>query len=179
LVVSLFFSGCEQKHESQAQTPTVQTAQSYTFNQLGAKPLEVIPTAGRIPKFQNLTFPEYAGKIVFLDFFKTDCNPCRSMIPHLENLQKKYKDQMVILGVLVEDRPLESIADFVKFFNISYPIIEPGKNYELTELVGGVSAVPTMVIYNPKGEYVTHYLGAIPEAMIENDIKRILQKDKQ
>lgn len=33
-----------------------------------------------------------------------------------------------------------------------------------------------MILYDPNGKYHTHYMGAVPEEMIELDIKKALEK---
>ncbi len=55
------------------------------------------------------------GKNVYvIEFWATWCKPCRDGIPHLTALQKKYKDQgLVVIGVTDERNPKE-VAPFVQ-----------------------------------------------------------------
>ena len=43
------------------------------------------------------------GKIYVVEFWATWCPPCRTSIPHLTEMQKKYKD-VVFIGVSVFER---------------------------------------------------------------------------
>jgi cytochrome c biogenesis protein CcmG, thiol:disulfide interchange protein DsbE len=53
-----------------------------------------------------------AGKVVFVDFWASWCNPCRESFPVLNELSKKYADRgLVIVGVNLD----ESKADMDRF----------------------------------------------------------------
>ncbi|NLG41631.1 MAG: redoxin domain-containing protein [Phycisphaerae bacterium] len=54
------------------------------------------------------------GKNVYvLEFWATWCRPCRESIPHLTELQRKYKDQgLVVIGITDENNP-KAVAPFV------------------------------------------------------------------
>ncbi len=44
------------------------------------------------------------GKVYVVEFWATWCPPCRKSIPHLTELQEKYKDrQVTIIGVTMEE----------------------------------------------------------------------------
>ena len=53
------------------------------------------------------------GKTIFvIEFWATWCGPCRMTIPHLTELQKKFKDQQVVV-IGVSDEPADTIQPFV------------------------------------------------------------------
>jgi thiol-disulfide isomerase/thioredoxin len=62
------------------------------------------------------------GKVHVVEFWATWCGPCKVSIPHLTELQKKYKDRVTITGVSIwEVRPggedtsyLDQVAAFVE-----------------------------------------------------------------
>jgi cytochrome c biogenesis protein CcmG/thiol:disulfide interchange protein DsbE len=43
--------------------------------------------------------PSLAGKFVLIDFWATWCGPCRQSIPHLNQLQAEFKEQLVVIGL--------------------------------------------------------------------------------
>ena len=170
-VAFTLFSGCSKNSDGKnGETGSV------LLNTIDGNKLEVVYSEGHIKKFKDLNISGYDNKIVFLDFFSTSCGPCRDEIPHLVNLQEKYKDDFAVIGVLVENKTLDQIKDFVQLFNINYQVTDAGKEYIMTDLVGGVRGIPAMFMFDKSGKYFTHYIGAVPQAMIENDIKKILAK---
>jgi thiol-disulfide isomerase/thioredoxin len=122
-------------------------------------------------------FENYKGKVVLLKFFATWCPPCKAEIPHLNNLIKKYKGDFVVLSVLLEkDKPNDFVEKFIKKYNIQYPITNSSVNFDLASAVGGVSAIPTMYLFNAKGLVYQNYKGAVKEEILDNDIKQAMEK---
>ena len=87
---------------------------------------------GQVTSAQELTFGSKAPKLELKKFIKgeevksfekdkiyvvelwaTWCGPCRTTIPHLTELQKKYKD-VTIIGVAVMEEDQNAVADFVE-----------------------------------------------------------------
>ncbi len=52
------------------------------------------------------------GKIYVVEFWATWCGPCRVSIPHLSELQKKYKDA-IFIGVSVWEQSQDKVKPFV------------------------------------------------------------------
>ncbi|MCK4442020.1 MAG: TlpA family protein disulfide reductase [Sulfurovaceae bacterium] len=132
------------------------------------------------------TFSKIKQPIVLINFLATWCPPCIGQIPHLNNLQKKYKDSLYILGTLIyndgiKDKDVEKfiisqkinffiskdINNSIKFGNFIAPKLKLKPNFSL----------PLMILFL-NGKYYTHYEGSIPEEMIESDIKQALDKIK-
>lgn len=53
------------------------------------------------------------GKIYVVEMWATWCGPCKTTIPHLTELQKKYKD-VTIIGVAILEEDPDAVADFVE-----------------------------------------------------------------
>jgi len=56
------------------------------------------------------------GKNVFvLDFWATWCGPCHMSMPHLSQLQKKYRDKgLIVIAVAMSDESPSTVKSFVK-----------------------------------------------------------------
>ena len=176
-----FLNGCESKNEKEAVSKNTPVASSSAKTSPKAEERAVTLTDinGRelVLKQVNNGFKiEGSDKILMVDFFATWCPPCKAEIPHLVNLQNKYKDKIKIIGILMEEnKDMEELKSFIKYFNINYDIFVGRGNYELASLLGGVSSIPLLIMYDKDGNYITHYMGAVPEEMIEKDIQRAIE----
>ena len=122
------------------------------------------------------------GKVVIYDIFATWCPPCRKAVPHLSSLQEKYKDDLIIIGITIEDNVLNAkLEDFKTTYNANYIFVNSDANRPLADKIvdslglGDRYPIPVMALYKD-GKYITHYIGAIEEEFIESDIKRALRK---
>lgn len=169
----LFFSGCSsEKKKTDENSSTAKEEiknEKIVLQDISGK--EIIVTSLE----KGFSFAGYENKIVLVNFFTTWCPPCKAEIPHLVNLQEKYKDNFVIISVLLEEnKSNEEINSFVKYNNINYVITNSLENFKLAQSAGGVKNIPLMFLYDKNGKYSTHYVGAIPEEMIDADIKKVL-----
>jgi len=53
------------------------------------------------------------GLPIILDFHATWCRPCKMLAPHLQAIQNKYKNQLVIYKIDVDKEP-----ELAKLFNV-------------------------------------------------------------
>ncbi len=175
-----FLSGCESKSTKESVSKEPSPSASRTVSKAEERTVVLTDVNGKklVLKQVNNGFKiEGNDKILMVDFFATWCPPCKAEIPHLVNLQNKYKDKIKIIGILMEEnKDIEELKNFIKYFNINYDIFVGRGNYDLASLLGGVSSIPLLVMYDKDGNYITHYMGAVPEEMIERDIQRALDE---
>jgi len=86
----------------------------------------------------------WAGKVVLVNFWATWCGPCREEIPALVDLQERYRDRMVILGLSVDTRPASEVAAFAQQYHVNYPVAIVGD--DVVQAFGGVPAVPSTFV---------------------------------
>ncbi len=122
------------------------------------------------------------GKVVIFDIFATWCPPCRGAATHLTSLQEKYKDDLIIIGITIEDNiPNSKLQDFREKYNANYTLVNSNQNRPLADIIvnelklGDRYPIPIMALYKD-GKYINHFIGSIEEELIENDIKRALGK---
>ena len=80
----------------------------------------------------------------------------------------------VIIGVLLEEKDKISFDSFLQTHKINYPIALGEGNYLLAKSIGGVSALPVMILYASDGRLINHYLGVIPQEMLDIDIQKAI-----
>lgn len=119
-----------------------------------------------------LTLVSARGKVVLLNFWATWCGPCRAEIPDLIALQQKYKDQLQIIGLTVDDDDVSFIRQVVARTRINYPVgmITP----ELRVQYGGVAALPTSFLLDTQGRVVQKHEGLRDPALYETEIRALL-----
>jgi len=122
------------------------------------------------------------NKVVIFDIFATWCPPCRAAASHLSSLQKKYKDDLVVIGITIEDNILnEKLLEFREKYTADYTIVNSDQNRRLSNAIvkelelGERYPIPLMVLYKD-GKLVNHFVGATEEEFIDSDIRRALNK---
>jgi len=110
------------------------------------------------------------GKAVILDFWATNCPPCREEIPHLNSLLARYgSDKLAIYGLHVGDAEDKAqIPNFVSQTRLDYPIGYPEK--ALTGFVfASIDAIPQTLIIDRNGQIVKKVVGFSERAKLDLD----------
>ena len=100
------------------------------------------------------------GKTVYVvEFWATWCPPCRASIPHLTELQKKFKDKNVVF-VGVSDEDVKTIEPFVtkQGDKMNYTVVADDKRETSKAYMGafGINGIPHAFIVDQKGRIVWH-----------------------
>ncbi len=196
ILLITIFTGCEDKGQISQDivSKTVTKAQEKEKEQVKGEPKYNAPTFNLVsPTGEELSivagkdgwkFEGIENKIVLLNFFGTWCPPCKAEIPHLNNLREKYINDFEIIAVDVGPRgggttPTSELLAFIEDFKIKYPITTGADNGKLFSGVMELNkngSIPFMLLFNKKGQFVTHYIGMVPEEMLEGDIKKAMVK---
>ncbi|MCL4239812.1 MAG: TlpA family protein disulfide reductase [Dehalococcoidia bacterium] len=103
----------------------------------------------------------YRGKWVLLNFWASWCGPCRQETPHLQRLQARRPDTLVVLGVNQQESR-DTAAEFVEEYQLTYPIA--------LDLSGEVSTayrvgrgLPVSMLVDPTGVIRELRIGRIDE----------------
>jgi thiol-disulfide isomerase/thioredoxin len=116
---------------------------------------------------------DYLGKVVILDFWATWCGPCRMELPHLKELNKRYKGKgLEIIGVSLDAQGKEVVEPFVKKNEIDF--VSLLGNAEVVKAYGNVRAIPTTFLIDRKGIVQKVYKGYQDIAVFEADIQKLL-----
>ncbi|KAI7818820.1 thioredoxin-like protein [Gamsiella multidivaricata] len=67
--------------------------------------------------------PEGRTKVVVLEFWATWCGPCLQSIPHLSELQRKYKDVDVTIVGATNEKDEQKIRDFANSNSMDYTVV--------------------------------------------------------
>lgn len=175
---TILFTGCDSKKEEEQKVKKEVVKKAQTKYKLTTTNNEII----ELEKDKNkITFKGLEGKVVLLNFWATWCPPCKAEIPHLNNLQEKYKDSFKIISIAMAQRDgkmtsIEKMNAFIEEHKINYSITNTRENYLVSKAMGGIKIIPTMFMIDPRGKILQKYVGIVPEEMMELDINRALGK---
>lgn len=121
-----------------------------------------------------LDLDQYAGKVVYLDFWASWCAPCRRSFPWMNEMREKYADDgLVIIGVNV-DAERELADRFLAETPASFRIVHDpeGKLASEWQLLG----MPNSFLINRNGEVVLRHVGFRSDTpgKLESEIRELL-----
>jgi len=121
-----------------------------------------------------VSFEQYKGKVVVLDFWATWCGPCRSEIPGYVALQQKHGPAgLAIVGVSLDQGGPAVVKKFIAEQKINYQVVMGDE--QITAAFGGVEAIPTTFIIDRKGTIRYRKVGALPAEEFEAVLKPFLE----
>jgi thiol-disulfide isomerase/thioredoxin len=108
------------------------------------------------------TLADGAGRMTWVNFWATNCEPCRTEMPAMQRLAEAYGDRLLVLGV---DRGESrgSVEDFVARYEIDYPILlDPTLDnfYRWSSLDG----LPRHYFVDGEGQVVREVIGPLDPA---------------
>lgn len=115
----------------------------------------------------------FTGKTLLITFFATWCPPCMQEVPTLIELHQQFsKDNFSVIGLSVDQGGADVVAKLVEKRSINYPVLMADE--ATANNFGGVAGIPTSFLVNKEGNVVKKYPGYVPHAVLENDIKKIM-----
>lgn len=118
--------------------------------------------------------PDTEGKLILIDFWATWCGPCKKVIPEMNKWHKKFKDDLVIIGISDETA--------AKVVSMRDPIIEyyngvdtQKRLYKELEIKG----IPHVIILSPDKKVIWEGFPTLPDyELTEKEIRRLIKKYK-
>ena len=123
---------------------------------------------------RTVKLSDYKGKVVLLNFWATNCGPCKIEIPWFVEFEKEFKDQgFAVLGISVDEDGWDAVKPYIERRQINYRIAvadEPTAN-----AYGGIEAIPTTFIIDREGRTASVHVGLISKDDYRNDIVQVLE----
>lgn len=114
-------------------------------------------------KFPNLAdfqlegaLPDLKGKVVIVDLWASWCGPCKKVMPILAELHKELGDQVVIIGVSLDETKADMDA-YLKKAPVPFTIVRDPKS-KLADTLG-VNGIPTSFVVRPDGRIAAIHEG--------------------
>lgn len=122
--------------------------------------------------------PDLTGKVIVLDFWATWCGPCIAASPMLDELQGKFNDDLVIVGVSGQARPgrpedVGAIKDFLKKKKSDYSHANDLDQGVYKSL--GIQGIPHVVVLSTDG--VVRWQGNPHEETFTKAVEGVIEND--
>lgn len=122
---------------------------------------------------KSVSLADYKGKVVLLNFWATWCGPCGLEIPWFEEFEQQYKSQgFAVLGVSMDDDGWSAIKPYMEEHKINYRVLLG--NDSVSQLYGGLDALPTTFIIDREGNIAYPHVGLIGKNEYLNEIRSLL-----
>ena len=119
---------------------------------VGAEPIKLV---GVDHEGKEVSYTDYAGKVLLVDFWATWCGPCVAELPNVLESYAKYHDQgFEILGIsLDQEGARPKLEKFIKDKNMPWRQIFDGKYWSAANAVSyGVRSIPFTLLIGKDGK---------------------------
>jgi thiol-disulfide isomerase/thioredoxin len=138
---------------------------------LSDKPLALPAMSLRDLDGKPISPSDWRGKVVLLNFWATWCGPCRAEIPMLVALQTHYQDHLVVVGLSIDEAPVETVREFVRGHDVNYPVAIVGEDVQ--RAFGGIGSVPLTFVVKPDGGIVQRHVGLLNGPLTEHEVRAL------
>ncbi|UQD57575.1 TlpA disulfide reductase family protein [Flavobacterium sp. K5-23] len=115
------------------------------------------------------TDKSFKNKFIVLEFWATWCAPCLSAVPHINELQNKFKSNNDLIFVSITDEKAEKVRNTLKHIEFSTIVISD--QTKKTHKTLNVSAIPITVLIDNNG--IVRWKGN-PEELNEELIEKFI-----
>ena len=116
----------------------------------------------------KVSLSDFKGKVIIVDFWATWCGPCKMEIPSFIKLQDDYQDDVVVLGVSLDQGGPGVVVPFAEKMNINYPIVYGDGS--VVQAYGGIRGIPTTFVIDRDFNIQRKYVGYRDHSVFEEDI---------
>ena len=143
-LVLLMLAGCGPGDQTMATAVVGQPAPTFTLTDLHGK---------------NWRLADLQGKVVFLNFWATWCQPCLQEMPSMAILnQRMAEGSFQMLTVLYNDRP-EIAQNLVRKMGVAFPVLVDANSIVARQY--GLTGVPETYIIDPQGVLREKFIGPL------------------
>lgn len=157
LLVVLVFSGCAGEISSGLSPGSK------------APDFELYDLEGNIHKLSD-----FKGTPVMLNFWATWCGPCRSEMPHLEDIYSEWKDKDLVFFAVNVGETSSDVREFMEYYGFTMPVLLDGAKTVSHKY--GISGIPTTYFIDGDGIIQDRVVGAFPDTeSIETYLTKLFQ----
>lgn len=127
---------------------------------------------------ETVRLSDHVGKgVVVLAFWDTWCEPCKTELPHLQEIYARHKDQgLTVLAVAMDDpSTLSQVAPYVRRTGLTFPVLLDTET-KAANLYNRQKSAPYTVVIDRGGKVVSEKAGYEPgaEKALEEELQKLL-----
>jgi thiol-disulfide isomerase/thioredoxin len=120
------------------------------------------------------------GKVVLVNLWATWCGPCIGEMPHLVEMQEKYKDKgFEVIGLDTDDESKEDIEAFAAKQKLNYELgWADGKLMSEFVKLSKLQGIPQSILLNREGQLTGVFTGGGPKtiAKMKETVEKIMSE---
>lgn len=100
--------------------------------------------------------PDWDGKVIVLDFWATWCVPCKKSMPLIEDMQRKYKDDLCVIGISGMGESDQVVEQWLRGKEVVYAhcydtkMVENEQRQTLAEKIS-IRGIPHVIVISTDG----------------------------
>lgn len=105
----------------------------------------------------EVSLSDYAGKVIFLNFWATWCGPCKAEMPTMEDLYTDLQNEDFVVIAVNQQEEAEIVQDFIDGTGFTFPIILDSDG--IINVQYGIRGIPTTFIIDTDGNVLAGKVG--------------------
>jgi len=142
--------------------PSARLAQPYALESFAVRDLDG----------KEVASAAWSGKAVVVNFWATWCLPCRREIPELVALQNRYRDRLVVVGIIDDKAPDGTVREFMRSLGVNYPVVR--STFDLAQRFPSVEVLPMTVVVDRQTRIVSVRAGELDFSELEKEIVALM-----
>jgi len=128
-----------------------------------------------------LSLKDLRGKVVLLDFWTLCCINCIHVMPDIEKLEKKYANELVVIGVhsakFENEKNSESIRKAILRYGLRHPVVNDADQKIWNAY--DCSSWPTLVLIDPEGNFLGQTTGEGKYELLDKVIGKLVAEARK
>lgn len=104
----------------------------------------------------SFNLADYAGKVVYVDFWASWCTPCRASFPFMAEMAKEHGSDLAIVAINVDENRGDADS-FLTGFETPFDIVYDPEGNLASEF--NVPGMPTSYLYGRDGTFIERHIG--------------------